>query len=283
MFANVVFVGPEAARAVGVAAEEAGFDSIWTVEHVVVPAGYESTYPYSDTGKMPGGDAFPIPDPLIWLTWVAACTTRIELATGILIVPQRNPAVLAKEVATLDVLSGGRVRLGVGAGWLGEEFAALGVPFDDRGRRLDAYVEAMRALWRGEETTLDNGFVRYERAISQPAPGRPIPIVVGGHTPVAARRAGRLGDGFFPGKTDDLPALLDEMRAAADKAGRDPDAIEITTGDPELMGPGALEAVERYEKLGVDRLIIGPPAFDPASIGDALAAYGERVIRPSSS
>lgn len=280
MFANAVFSGGEGARAVAVAAEEAGFDSIWTVEHVLVPENYESAYPYDESGKMAGGAvSFPIPDPLIWLAYVAAATTTIELATGILIVPQRNPAVLAKEVASLDVLSGGRVRLGIGVGWLAEEFANLGLPFDDRGPRTDAYVEAMRALWSGGPVTFDNGFVRYDRAISQPTPhgGRMVPIVVGGHTPAAARRAGRLGDGFFPAGGD-LPSLLATMRAAAEAAGRDPDAIEITSGDPNIGGPPTVADVERFAAQGVQRMIVAPPAWDAASIGDALGAFGQSVI-----
>ncbi len=283
MFANVFFPGAEAATTVCAAAEAAGFDSVWTVEHVLVPAGYESTYPYSPDGKMQAGGAFDIPDPLVWLAFVAAATTTIELATGIVIVPQRNPAILAKEVATLDQLSRGRVRLGVGAGWLAEEFAALGVPFDDRGRRLDAYIEAMRALWAGGEVDLENEFVTYERAMSRPVPTRDVPIVIGGHTHVAARRAGRLGDGFFPGKADDLPALLRTMRDAAEEAGRDPDAIEVTYGDPELFGADPLAAVERMAELGVHRLAVVPMAFEPGAAAEALAEFGEKVIRPSSS
>jgi len=282
VYANAFFPGPEGARALATGAEAAGFDSLWTVEHVLMPAGYQSTYPYAENGRMPGGVKVAIPDPLTWLSYVAAVTERIELATGVLILPQRNPGITAKELATLDLLSGGRVRLGVGAGWLAEEFAALGVPFDDRGQRLDAYIEAMRALWKGEETTLDNGFVTYDRAVSQPAaPRGTIPIVIGGHTDVAARRAGRLGDGFFPAGGD-LPSLLDTMRAAADKAGRDPDAIEITAGGQEVVGPDALEVVEKLAKLGVDRIVVGPPTFDPAAIGDALAEFAEQVIKPSS-
>ena len=139
IFANVgPFATPEGAKAIATAAEATGFDSLWTVEHVLVPADYESTYPYDPSGRMPGGERTDIPDPLVWLTYVAAHTTTIGLGTGILIVPQRNPAVMAKEIATLDVLSGGRVLLGVGAGWLAEEFAALDVPFEGRGRRLDS-------------------------------------------------------------------------------------------------------------------------------------------------
>src|SRR4051812_39386802 len=148
IFANVGPMGrPEGAIGIGQAAEAAGIESLWTVEHTVVPKGYQSAYPYADSGRMPGPEDSPIPDPLIWLTWVAAHTSTIRLATGILILPQRNPVVLAKEVATLDVLSGGRVDLGVGVGWLEEEFTAIGLPFDDRGRRTDDHIAALRALW----------------------------------------------------------------------------------------------------------------------------------------
>ncbi|MEI8127478.1 MAG: LLM class flavin-dependent oxidoreductase, partial [Actinomycetota bacterium] len=143
IFANSgPFSRAEAAVSMVTAAERAGFESVWTVEHVVVPAGYESEYPYDPSGKMPGRDSAPIPDPLIWLAYLAAVTTTIKLATGILIVPQRNPLVLAKEIATLDNLSGGRFHLGLGVGWLEEEFDALNVPFSERGRRTDDYVAA---------------------------------------------------------------------------------------------------------------------------------------------
>ena len=156
MFANTGHgASPAGAKAVAQAAEAGGFASIWTVEHVVVPSGYKSAYPYDPSGKMAGGaEEFDLPDPLIWLTWVAAHTSTVKLATGILIVPQRNPVVLAKELATLDHLSGGRMVLGVGSGWLAEEFAALGVPFDDRGKRLDEYVAVMRALWERRQDHL---------------------------------------------------------------------------------------------------------------------------------
>src|SRR5205807_2337951 len=129
------------------AAEAAGFDSIWTVEHVVVPHGYQSRYPYSETDRMGSGlEDLPIPDPLIWLAYIASATRTLKLGTAILILPQRNPVVTAKAVATLDHLAGGRrVLLGIGVGWLAEEFATLGVPFEDRGPRTDEYVAAMRA------------------------------------------------------------------------------------------------------------------------------------------
>src|SRR5437588_6397741 len=167
MFANVgPYVEPDMAAAFGRIAEEHGIESLWAVEHVVVPADYQSQYPYSPSGRMPGPEESPIPDPLIWLTWVGAATTTLRLATGILILPQRNPVILAKELATLDVLSKGRVELGVGVGWLREEFDALGVPFEERGARMDEYIAAMRALWERGEDTYRGRFVDFHSANS---------------------------------------------------------------------------------------------------------------------
>ena len=272
---------PEHAVALAQLAEEAGFESLWTVEHVVVPAGYESEYPYSRDGRMPGGEDVPIPDPLVWLTWVGSQTTRIKLATGILILPQRNPVVLAKEAATLDVLCGGRLILGVGVGWLQEEFDAIGVPWEERGARTDDYVGAMRALWTQPEPSYDGRFASFSNAKSWPKPVQPggVPVVIGGHSEAAARRAGRLGDGFFParGGLEELPPLLDAMRKAAADAGRDPDAIEVTTG-----GAMDVDTARRYEDLGVSRLVIPPLGFDVETLRAQLAEFGERVIAPLS-
>lgn len=277
IFANVgPAVNPEHAAALGQLAEENGFDSIWTVEHVLVPAGYTSEYPYSPTGKMPGPEESPIPDPLVWLTYVGAVTKRIKLATGVLILPQRNPLVLAKEVATLDVLSGGRVVLGVGVGWLKEEFDAIGVPFGERGLRTDEYIDALRALWTQPEATFDGAFTWFERAKSYPKPAQgSVPIVIGGHTKPAARRAGRLGDGFFPAKTspDELTGLLDEMRRAAKDAGRDADAIEVTAG-----GAMDVDGIKRYAELGVERIVIPPLGFDVETLKQQLGNFAENVI-----
>ncbi|HVL90355.1 MAG TPA: TIGR03619 family F420-dependent LLM class oxidoreductase, partial [Actinomycetota bacterium] len=167
-------------------AEEAGFESLWAVEHVVVPTGYRSQYPYSEDGKMPGREDIAIADPLVWLSYVAAVTESIMLATGIVILPQRNPVLLAKECASLDVLSNGRLILGIGIGWLEEEFRALGVPFEDRAARTDEYAAAMRVLWEDDEPTFDGRFASFEKALSYPKPARSIPLVVGGHSEAAA-------------------------------------------------------------------------------------------------
>lgn len=256
----------DGAEALAAACEAHGVESVWTVEHVVVPAGYESEYPYSRDGRMPGGEDSPIPDPLTWLTWVGAHSRSLVLGTGVIILPLRNPVVLAKEVATLDNLTGGRVRLGVGVGWLREEFDAVGVPFEERGARTDEYIEAMRELWSAAEPSYSGRFVDFDRALSYPKPTRSsVPVVIGGHTPHAARRAGRLGDGFFPAKNKDLAELIVIMRDAATAAGRDPDAIEITTG-------AALDAAERQRlvELGVSRMIIPPPSLTIDGIGPAV-------------
>ena len=193
LFANVgPFGQPEHLTTLARSAEEAGFESLWTVEHVAVPKGYQSAYPYSTDGRMPGPVESPIPDPFVWLAYAAAVTTRIKLATGVLILPQRHPFYVAKEAATLDQLSKGRVLLGIGVGWLEEEFKALGIDFASRGARTD---EAIRDLWSGDPSTVAGGHFAWPPVESKPKPvsGR-IPIVIGGHSKAAARRAARLGE-----------------------------------------------------------------------------------------
>lgn len=275
-FANTgPFVEPAAAAAMGQAAEAAGIDSVWTVEHVIVPKEYESSYPYSANGKMPGTHDSPIPDPLIWLTWVGAATTTLKLATGIVILPQRNPAVLAKEVATLDQLTQGRMVLGIGVGWLEEEFDALGIPFEKRGARTDEYMQALRTLWDSDDASFDGEFVNYDGISMNPKPHTgTVPIHVGGHSKRAARRAGELGDGFFPGKGN-IAELVDVVQQSAADAGRDATAIEITASHPGLFGDDPAAAVEEAASWGVDRLTI--PAFffarDAQNIGEAMQMY----------
>ena len=272
MFANTgPFVEPDAAVELAQAAEASGCESIWTVEHVVVPAGYESQYPYAKDGKMPGGsEDFDIPDPLIWLSYIAAATDQIRLATGVMIMPQRNPLVTAKAVATLDRLSKGRMILGVGSGWLEEEFDALGISFSDRGDRTDEYLEVMKEAWGSDTASYEGKFISFDNVYSRPQPvSRHVPIIVGGHSKRAARRAGELGDGFFPGRgrPEELAALFDHARQCAEQSGRDPDALEFTAG-----GPTTPDYVEQLADLGVTRMIV--PPMDPAQ----FAKFGDEVI-----
>ena len=244
----------DAIRSYTLAAEQAGFESIWVFEHMVIPAGYSSRYPYSSAGRLTIEDE-DIPDPLALLAFLAGVTSTINLGTGVLILPQRSPVLCAKECATVDVLSGGRLRLGIGVGWLREEAEAVGTSFDDRGARTDEAIDVMRTLWRESEATYDGRFTRLVRAKSNPKPARPegIPILVGGHSRAAARRAGRLGDGWFPIglRDDEFAARRDDMRDAARAAGRDPDAIEIT-----YSGAAKADVVDRYAEAGVRRWIV---------------------------
>ena len=271
------YVDPAEAVALARAGEAAGFESLWTVEHTVVPGGYGSKYPYADSGRMAGGnDSIALPDPLIWMAYVAAVTTRIKLATGIMILPQHNPVVAAKQIATLDHMSGGRILLGIGVGWLKEEFEAVGVPFADRGRRTDEYIRALRELWSAEKPTFAGEFVRFKDAYCRPQPVRKsVPIIVGGHSEAAARRAGRLGDGYFParGAPADLIAIV---RTSAEAAGRDPAKIEITTSLP-----ASLEEIPALAAAGVSRLLVpvsGMAGLAPAVRGpEDLAAWRETI------
>ena len=144
------------------AGEEAGFESAWTVEHTVIPSGYESVYPYSESGKIAGGaEDLILPDPLIWMAHMAGATERIKFGTAILILPQHSPVVCAAQVATLDYMAGGRALLGIGVGWLKEEFDAIGAPFERRGVRTDEYVAAMRALWANDCASFEGEFVQF--------------------------------------------------------------------------------------------------------------------------
>lgn len=277
MFANVGFFGlPDHLVNLAQAAEASGIESLWTVEHVVVPVGYESRYPYSQDGRMPGPEESPIPDPLVWLGYAAAVTTKIRLATGILILPQRHPFYVAKAAATLDQLSGGRAILGVGIGWLEEEFRGLGIPFGTRAARTEEAVRGLRSLWGPEPSAFHGDHFDWNPVHSNPKPVQEggVPVVVGGHVPGAARRAARVGDGFFPVSGEKLPDLLAAMRDECQKIGRDPAEIEITTG----TGPIDVDVVRRLEDMGVSRLVMGPPAFDPEGVRDGLARFADEVI-----
>lgn len=273
------FAYPPTVAHLATTAERCGLESLWAIEHVVIPVGYRSTYPYDPSGKIPAPDQLPIPDPLVWLAYAAAVTKTIKLATGIIILPQRHPLYVAKEVATLDVLSGGRVVLGIGVGWLEEEFGALGIPFEDRAARTAEAVRALRSLWKDEAEPFHGKFFHWEKVESHPKPvQRPgVPIVVGGHTDLAARRAARYGDGFFPGVTeeDQLVHLLGIMREECKKTGRDPATIEVSAGRAEVDG----DKVKRLADLGVSRFIVPPPAFDPDGITEGLEKLGNLIAK----
>lgn len=179
-------------------AEEAGFDSLWVSDHVVMPRHVSSRYPFSRDGTMSWQPEEPWYDALVSMATAAAVTHRVEIGVGVLIVPMRNPLILAKQIASLDALSGGRVTLGAGAGWLEEEFRALNAPFEERGSRLDEWIEIMRDCWSG--TPQFEGYRHYhvsDQVLSYPTPAHRVPVLIGGMSPAALRRVARLGDGWF--------------------------------------------------------------------------------------
>ena len=283
-FASNTFPDFAGAARVARLAEAAGFDSIIAIDHVLYPDNYTSTYPYATTGRLPMGRSSAFPDPLIWIAYAAAVTTRLRFLTGVVILPQRDPRVLAKQVATLDSMSGGRFELGIGVGWLKEEFAAMGVPFEGRGKRADEYIAVMRALWAGDGASFTGEFVNFQEMSCNPKPAGHVPIVVGGHSVAAAKRAGRLGDGFFPsiGATGDTRPLLDGARRAAAEAGRDPGAIEMMGGCPDLLPSSTVEpkaAIEERLKHGITRLVLPVGPFLP-NLEESLTRFGETVIQP---
>lgn len=277
-FANTVtFTTGPGAASLARAAEATGFESLWTVEHIVYPEGYESTYPYAPDGKMPGSGDSPIPDPLIWLSFVAANTTTLKLATGISLLPERHPVPYAKEVATLDAMSGGRLMLGIGIGWLREEFEALDVPWEGRTRRTEEYADVMRTLWSGDGVSFDGEFVSFDNISSNPKPANgSVPIHIGGHSEAAAKRAGRMGDGFFPGKGN-VAELMDIARQTAADHGRDPGRLDMTAFHPGIFGDDPAAAVEEAGSWGVNRLVV--PAF--MFMGDTeekLGSFAAKVM-----
>lgn len=278
-FASSVAIDGDQAIELCRRAEAAGFESVWGGEHVILPDAIESRYPYTADGRIPAEPDTPIPDPLIWLAFAAAAAPRLRLGTCILIVPQRNPLILAKELATLDRLSGGRVELGLGVGWMKEEFDALGVPWERRGARNDEYIAAMRALWAGPHAEFHGEFVDFPPVTCSPRPVQgSIPVLVGGDTDVAIARAVRLADGYFPGESDPerLGKLLQRLREAAERSGRDPAGIQINANfGSHMADPKA--GVERLAALGVDRIMVPAFAFMGASGPDRLDAFVDQV------
>ena len=271
------FSNPELFGQLAQDCEQLGFESIWTVEHVVIPQPH-MPYPGSKDGRMPGGDEVPIPDPLIPLAYAAAMTTKLRLSTGVIILPQRHPLYLAKQLATLDQLSKGRMMVGIGSGWMKEEFASVDVPFNARGARTNEAIEAMRAIWNNDVATYHGKHFHFHDVKSYPKPVQKggVPIHVGGHSDAAARRAGKYGDGFFPTVTD--PAKLKEMfarvRAEAQKAGRNPDAIEFSA----MAAPKA-DSLRALAAIGVSRVVFGPPSSDPAKLRAGLENIANEVAR----
>lgn len=262
-------------------ADDLGFESVYLVEHVVVPTGHAARYPYSADGRMPLPDDCELPDPLELASFLLARTGRLTVATGILVGPHHHPLVLAKRAATLDVLSGGRFRLGLGVGWMREELQATGIDPATRGRRLDELIDAMQRVWRDDEPSFAGEFFRFAKARSHPKPaGGAVAIHIGGHSTAAARRAGRAAQGLQPlGLAGDaLAAALATMRGAASQAGRDPSELEVTLGAP--LGELDRDRIAELVAAGATRVLCSTRSHDPSDVAAELVAAARRVGLP---
>lgn len=271
------------AQIIGLAqfAEASGVESVWTFEHVIVPLDYASKYPYDASGKMGAAPETNFIDPLLALTAVAAATKTIRLGTGVNILSQVNPLYMAKQAASLDFLSDGRFMLGVGIGWLQEEFAALGVPFERRGARFDDYVVAMKKVWSGEVVEHDSDFISWHGFKSYPLPQQTphLPIIIGGAKGKVYERIARHGDGWFApiGDPAELSNALGELKSACDAQERDFSEVEITCM---WTGQGGLEAVEALAEVGVSRLVVPLLALGDNPV-EGIQKLAEEVIEAS--
>jgi probable F420-dependent oxidoreductase len=290
------------------AAEALGFDSVWVSDHVVIPARIDSPYPYSPDGAFRLGPRDPYLEPLTALTYLAGHTRRVRLGTHVLILPYRHPVVTAKMLASLDVLSGGRLDVGIGVGWMAEEFAALGAPpFARRGAVTDEQLRIFKALWTEEVPAFAGEFYEFAALGAYPQPvQRPHPpLWVGGHSRAAIRRAARLGDGWLPigaRPPADLPpaevaAGLALLKDEATSAGRDPAQVSVCfstaisftaapgrdggerapfSGTPEQIAADLAD----YRAVGVERFIVGLGAGRAAELEQRLRRFAEEV-RPA--
>ena len=261
-------VKPEPLLQVAQKAETLGYESLWIPEHLAVPVTMKTPYPYSADGRFPGGPTVALHDPFVALAFVASATKRIKLGTGVFVLPLRNALAVAKAVASLDVLSNGRLLFGVGIGWLEEEFDAVGMSFKDRAPRTREAIRMMKLLWTEETPHFEGRFHHFAplgfspKPVQKPHP----PIIFGGESEPALKRAAQLGDGWYGAGhgPEGVRSKVARLRELMGQAGRDFSRMEITVG----LAPGVtldLDTVRRFEDVGVHRLIAFAPGFVPRS------------------
>ena len=265
-------------------AERVNIATLWAPEHVVLFDNPASKYPYTDDGRFLAGSTINLLDPFIGLTYAAAHTERLRLATGICLVPEHNPLVLAKVIASLDYLSGGRFALGVGIGWAAEEFAALGIPIERRAQRTCEYIEAMRKLWTDSTSSYHGEFVRFDevRSFPKPAQGGKVPVIFGGESLPALRRVAKFGNGWFGVNLtpDQAAAKIAKLHSLLDEQERDRKEIEI------IISPYAnqitLDDLRAYHELGVSEFVpfIRLPG-DDSKIPAALEQVAREWVEPA--
>jgi len=257
-------VSPENITTVARLAEELGYYSVWGPDHVVLPEKMESYYPY-DNNQWPYPTEVKILDPLLALVWAAAVAPSVKLGTSVLIGPLRNPVLLAKQVSSLDFLSGGRVILGLGVGWMKEEFDIIGESFSNRGKRTDEMVELMRQFWTGETVDFQGEFYQVSACkMHPPSIQQPIPILWGGYSEAALKHVARMGDGWAPTKRtfEQLATGIRKIKEYCLEYGRDPNSIIIVARPGPIYQINA-DTLTRYQELGIRHVIIDPPLTGP--------------------
>ena len=270
---------PQMIRDFGRRAEEIGLDSIWMGEHVALFDRNTFGYPGSKDGRIPVPEGGGMLDVTATFGFLAAATGRLRLGTGVALVPQRNPLYTAKEMCTLDWLTGGRIDFGIGVGWNKEEVEACGYRWEDRGARCDEFLEVMRRLWTEPVVDFAGRWVRFETCRLDPKPlQKPhVPIIVGGYADAALRRAVRFGAGWYgfnqdPAGARRMIARLDEAFA---RAGRErPESFEIIVTPPLPM---PVDAMREYAEIGVDRLVVNLGSQRPERVGPRMAEIGTLV------
>ncbi len=278
----------EAVKFFATRADVFGYHSLWMPEHVAFPVGFSSKYPYTADGSFPGDIDLDTPEPISVLNYAAALTRRIKLGTSIVILPLHHPLYIGKQLATLDVLSGGRALFGVGSGWLKEEFDALGIDFRTRGSRTNEAIEALRAVWRDNPSSYHGRHFNFGPVKSFPKPvNGNIPIVIGGHSPANAKRAARLGDGLMPGSTIDLAAeAYRMMKEECARIGRNPAEIEFGCAAEKEVWMGGwkklADSAKRARDIGAVRISAPTTMFalewKPDEITRAMETVANEVI-----
>lgn len=262
-------------------AEESGFAELWAGDHPVFVQQHDSRYPYTADGVPPFSTAIDILDPFLTLTHIAAQTTHVRIGTNVYLPALRHPLLTAKQVASLDRLSGGRIDLGIGVGWLAEEFAALGVPWSQRGRRTDELIRVMKSAWSGNAEGFNGDFYSYEPLQCRPIPVQipHPPILIGGDSDTAFKRVARLGDGWsgFHNSPEESAAKIKRIHELTLDAGRNPGQLKFAVGPPPEVAL-TLDEAKRYRDAGVDHLIMTVVSDDPAQILSLITDTADKII-----